>query len=77
MLLTTRLVGRRILGMMFGRPPMVAWPSTDPAPALTDDDMLSTEPHSSLEPVPKVQVSVLGFFVHSLKYSEILLEVLK
>lgn len=56
---------------------MVAWPSTDPAPALTDDDMLSTEPHSSLEPVPKVQVSVLGFFVHSLKYSEILLEVLK
>ena len=63
--------------MMFGRAPMVAWPSTDPAPALTDDDMLSTEPHSSLNPVPRVQASVLGFFVHSLKYSEILLEVLK
>lgn len=63
--------------MMFGRPPMVAWPISDPCPALADDDMLSTELFSSSQPIPRSELSVLGYFVHSVRYSEILLEVLK
>lgn len=56
---------------------MVTWPSGDLAPDMTDDDLLSTEPFSMSEPVPKVEASILGFFVHAVRYSEILLEVLK
>lgn len=63
--------------MMFGRPPMVSWPTPDSAPAMADDDLLSTEPFSSSQPILENQGSLLGYFVHSVRYSEILMEVLK
>lgn len=67
----------RLLGMMFGRQPMVPWSTGDADMDMTDDDLLSTEPFTSTQPAPVVQNSVLGFFIHSDKYSEILLKVLK
>ncbi|KAI9155697.1 arylsulfatase [Paramyrothecium foliicola] len=67
----------RTLAMIFGRPPMVTWPSKDLPPDLTDDDLLSSEAYSCNEPIPKVERSVLGFFVHSVRFSEIMLEVLR
>lgn len=63
--------------MMFGRQPMVAWSSADSASALADDDLLSMEPYTANNPVSRVEDSILGFFVYSDKYSEILLDVLK
>lgn len=63
--------------MMFGRPPMVGWSFSGPIPEPTDDELLSTEPFSASQPVPQVEMSILGFFVHSIRYSDILLEILK
>lgn len=63
--------------MMYGRQPM-AWPhAPDPIPALCDDELLSMEPFSSSQPIPRSEGSVLGYFVYSVRYSELLLEVLK
>lgn len=67
----------RILGMIYGRPPMVFWPADVPHPEIVDDDALSTEPYSANEAPATVNVTEQAYFVHSLKLSDILLDVLK
>lgn len=63
--------------MTFGRPPMVIWPSSIPLPELTEDDLLSTQPYSSSEPIQQVEISTQGYFVYSVRYTEIILSVLR
>ncbi|KAH7311356.1 fungal-specific transcription factor domain-containing protein [Stachybotrys elegans] len=67
----------RFMGMMFGRPPMVVWSVHVPFPADTDDELLSTQPYSSSNPITVVERSVQGYFVHSIAFSDILLNVLR
>jgi hypothetical protein len=71
------IVYSRILGMMFGRPPMVVWTSSDPVIDASNDELLSMEPYSARKPVPETQVSAVSFFAHSMRYSQILLDILK
>lgn len=56
---------------------MTSWPVEHRAPEVTVDDTLLTEPYSAQVAVVKAKVSVLGYLVHSTRYTEILLEVLK
>lgn len=63
--------------MIFGRPPMTSWPCEHPPPLIVNDDALLTDPYSAQKPIPQAKVSLLGFFVYSIKWSDILLEVLK
>lgn len=63
--------------MIFGRPPMTSWPDEHPPPLVVNDDALLTDPYSAQKPISKASASLLGFFVYSIKWSDILLEVLK
>ena len=56
---------------------MVVWPCPVPVPEMADDNLLSTAPGSGKEPISKAAASVLGYFVHSIGYSDILLDVLR
>ncbi|KAH7380595.1 fungal-specific transcription factor domain-containing protein [Pyrenochaeta sp. MPI-SDFR-AT-0127] len=67
----------RVLSMTFGRPPMVIWPSVVPFPAPVDDAYLAIEPSSAAQPYHNMVPSKIAFFIHALKLSDILIDVLK
>ncbi|VUC32435.1 unnamed protein product, partial [Clonostachys rosea] len=66
----------RVTGMVYGRPPMVLWPTGVPHPDIVDDNALSTEPCSAAYPIQSVQISEQSYFIHSLQLSDILLDIL-